>query len=182
MKFLKKALLSFVLIALILTVASCNEKKKVTLSAEQNEITVEVGDIVDLKLSAKEVKKYSAEDILSNLDYEITDNKVVKIKNDKLTAVCIGSTDITATWKEYDGATVTVKVNVVAPKLGEIKYSTLPENIFIGDEFTIEHQSNKEVTVTYESSDEDILSVKNNEFTAMSVKRLYDRYMMNSKT
>ena len=167
MKFLKKALLSVVLIALIVTMASCNEKKKVTLSAEQNEITVEVGDIVDLKLSAKEVKKYSEENILSNLDYEISDDKVVKLKSDKLTAVSVGSTDITATWKEYDGATVTVKVNVVAPKLGEITYSTLPENIFIGDEFTIEHQSNKEVTVTYESSDEEILSVKDNKFTAL---------------
>ena len=44
----------------------------------------EAEDIVDLKLSAKEVKKYSEEDILSNLDYEISDDKVVKLKSDKL--------------------------------------------------------------------------------------------------
>ena len=159
MKFFKKALLSFVLITLFVTLVSCGGKKKVSLSSSSDEITVEVGDIVDLKLSATGVKKYSEEDILSNLKLSSSDDKVIKIKDDKAIAVEIGTAEVTATWKEYDGATVTVTVNVVAPKLGVITYSELPENIFIGDTFTIEHQSEKEVSIKYETSDENILSV-----------------------
>ena len=166
MKFFKKALLSFVLITLFVTLVSCGGKKKVSLSATTEEITVSVGDVVDLKLSATGVKKYSEEDILSNLQLSSSDDKVIKIKDDKAIAVEVGTAEVTATWKEYDGATATVKVNVVAPKLGVITYSELPENIFIGDTFTIEHQSEKEVTVKYETSDENILSVKDNKFTA----------------
>ena len=168
MKFFKKALLSFVLITLFVTLVSCGGKKKVSLSATTEEITVSVGDVVDLKLSATGVKKYSEEDILSNLKLSSSDDKVIKIKDDKAIAVEIGIAEVTATWKEYDGATATVKVNVVAPKLGVITYSELPENIFIGDIFTIEHQSEKEVSIKYETSDENILSVKNNKFTAES--------------
>ena len=67
MKFFKKALLSFVLITLFVTLVSCGGKKKVSLSASSEEITVSIGDVVDLKLSASGVKKYSEEDILSNL-------------------------------------------------------------------------------------------------------------------
>ena len=166
MKFFKKALLSFVLITLFVTLVSCGAKKKVSLSATTEEITVSVGDVVDLKLSATGAKKYSEEDILSNLKLSSSDDKVIKIKDDKAVAVEVGTAEVTATWKEYDGATATVKVNVVAPKLGVITYSELPENIFIGDTFTIEHQSEKEVTVKYETSDENILSVKDNKFTA----------------
>ena len=168
MKFFKKALLSFVLITLFVTLVSCGGKKKVSLSATSEEITVSVGDVVDLKLSATGVKKYSEEDILSNLKLSSSDDKVIKIKDDKAIAVEIGIAEVTATWKEYDGATVTVKVNVVAPKLGVITYSELPENIFIGDTFTIEYQSEKEVSIKYETSDENILSVKDNKFTAES--------------
>ena len=168
MKFFKKALLSFVLITLFVTLVSCGGKKKVSLSASSEEITVSVGDVVDLKLSASGVKKYSEEDILSNLKLSSSDDKVIKIKDNEAIAVEIGTAEVTATWKEYDGATVTVKVNVVAPKLGVITYSELPENIFIGDTFTIEHQSEKEVSIKYETSDENILSVKNNKFTAES--------------
>ena len=168
MKFFKKALLSFVLITLFVTLVSCGGKKKVSLSATTEEITVSVGDVVDLKLSATGVKKYSEEDILSNLKLSSSDDKVIKIKDDKAIAVEIGIAEVTATWKEYDGATVTVKVNVVAPKLGVITYSELPENIFIGDTFTIEHQSEKEVSIKYETSDENILSVQDNKFTAES--------------
>ena len=168
MKFFKKALLSFVLITLFVTLVSCGGKKKVSLSASSEEITVSVGDVVELKLSASGVKKYSEEDILSNLKLSSSDDKVIKIKDNEAIAVEIGTAEVTATWKEYDGATVTVKVNVVAPKLGVITYSELPENIFIGDTFTIEHQSEKEVSIKYETSDENILSVKNNKFTAES--------------
>ena len=168
MKFFKKAfLLSLVLIALIVTLASCS-KKKVTLSAEKNEISVIIGENVDLKLSATEVKKFTEQDILSNLDITSSDNKIVKVEADKITAVGIGTANVTATWKEYDGATVTVKVNVIAPEVGEVTYSTLPSNIYVGDKFSITHTAGSDVTVTYATSNEDVLSVDGNNFEALT--------------
>ncbi len=167
MKFYKKALFSFVLVISLLSLASCGEKKKVTLSTTSNEITVSLGDLVDLKLTVNEVKKYSEDDILSNLKFTSSDENVVSVNDEKVTAVGIGIANVTATWKKYSGATVTVKVNVVEPTIGEIKYSNLPENIFIGDTFTIDHQSEKKVTVEYETTDNTILSVEGNKFTAI---------------
>ena len=168
MKFFKKAfLLSLVLIALVVTLASCS-KKKVTLSAEKTEISVIIGENVDLKLSATEVKKYSEQDILGNLDITSSDNKIVKVEADKITAVGIGTANVTATWKEYDGATVTVKVNVIAPEVGEVTYSNLPANIYIGDNFSITHTAGSDVTVTYTSSNSDVLSVDGNNFEALA--------------
>ena len=168
MKFFKKAfLLSLVLIALVVTLASCS-KKKVTLSAEKNEISVIIGENVDLKLSATEVKKFTEQDILSNLDITSSDNKIVKVEADKITAVGIGTANVTATWKEYDGATVTVKVNVIAPEVGEVTYSTLPSNIYVGDKVSITHTAGSDVTVTYATSNEDVLSVDGNNFEALT--------------
>ena len=120
MKFFKKTfLLSLLLIAAIATLTSCNEKKKVTLSAEKAEITVAVGDNIDLGLSANSVKGYTEEAILSNLEYKTSDKNIVKVDSYKLIAVGVGSATITATWKEFDGATASVIVNVEAPKLKE---------------------------------------------------------------
>ena len=168
MKFLKKvSLLSFLLISLIFILTSCS-KKKVTLSTEKNEINVLIGEDVDLKLSATEVKKFTEQDILANLDITSSDNKIVKVEADKITAIGIGSAEVTATWKEYDAATVTVKVNVIAPEVGEVTYSTLPDNIYVRDKFSITHTASSEVTVTYTTSNKDILSVEGNNFNALS--------------
>ena len=168
MKFIKKAfLLSFVLIALLTTLASCDGKKKVALSAAQNEISVVIGNTVDLKLSATEAKKYTAQDILSNLDIVSSDETIVKVEASNITAVGIGTANVTATWKEYDGATVTVKVNVVAPEVGTVTYSQLPANIFAGDTFTITYQAGDDVTVAYTSSDSEVISVNGNTFNAL---------------
>ena len=167
MKFFKKSfVLSLVLIALVITLTSCSGKKKVTLSAEKSEISVIIGEAVELKLSATEVKKFTEEDILSNLDITSSDQNVVKVENNGLTAVGIGTANVTATWKEYDGATVTVKVNVIAPEVGEVTYSQLPANIYVGDTFSITHQAADDVTVTYASSNAEILSVNGNQFEA----------------
>ena len=169
MKFFKKAfLLSLVLIAILITLTSCSGKKKVTLSAEKSEISVVIGEAVDLKLSANEVKKYTEEEILSNLDIKSSDDKIVKIEPSGLKAVGIGTADVTATWKEYDGATVTVKVNVIAPEVGNVTYSTLPANIYVGDTFNITHQAGADVTVKYESSNAEVLSVDGNNFEALA--------------
>ena len=168
MKFLKKvSLLCILLIGLVFTLASCS-KKKVTLSALENEISVMIGENVDLKLSATEVKKFSEQDILTNLDIKSSDDKIVKVENGKITAVGIGTAEVIATWKEYDGATVTVKVNVLAPEVGEVTYSTLPDNIYVGDRFAITYTASSNVTVTYATSDKDILSVDGNNFNALS--------------
>ncbi len=167
MKFFKKGLLlSLVLIALVITLTSCSGKKKVTLSAEKSEISVIIGEAVELKLSATEVKKFTEEDILSNLDITSSDQNVVKVENNGLTAVGIGTANVTATWKEYEGATVTVKVNVLAPEVGEVTYSELPANIYVGDTFSITHQVASDVTVTYTTSNAEVLSVEGNEFKA----------------
>ena len=167
MKFFRKALLlSLVLMVAVITLASCNQKKKVTLSAEKDEISVVIGENVDLKLSAKEVKGYTEEDILSNLDITSSDQNVVKVENNGLTAVGIGTANVTATWKEYEGATVTVKVNVLAPEVGEVTYSELPANIYVGDKFSITHQVASDVTVSYEVSNAEVLSVNGNQFEA----------------
>ena len=168
MKFFKKAfLLSLVLIAVIVTLTSCS-KKKVTLSAEKNEISVIIGENVNLKLSATEVKKFTEQDILENLDITSSDDKIVKIEADKITAVGIGTANVTATWKEYDGATVTVKVNVIAPEVGEVTYSALPANVYVGDKFSITHTAGSDVTVTYTTSNKDVLSVDGNNFSALA--------------
>ena len=168
MKFFKKAfLLSLVLIALLTTLASCSGKKKVTLSAQQNEISVIIGNTVDLKLSATEVKKYTEQDILSNLDIVSSDETIVKVEASGITAVGLGSANVTATWKEYDGATVTVKVNVLAPEVGSVTYTELPANVYVGDTFTINHQAGADVTVSYTSSDAEVLSVNGNSFNAL---------------
>ena len=168
MKFLKKvSLLSFLLIGLIFILTSCS-KKKVTLSTEKNEINVLIGEDVDLKLSAIEVKKFTEQDILANLDITSSDNKIVKVEADKITAVGIGSAEVTAIWKEYDGATVTVKVNVIAPEVGEVTYSSLPEIIYTGENFSITYIANDDVTVSYTTSNIDILSVDGNNFKALS--------------
>ena len=59
MKFVKKTfLLGFTLITLVGILVSCS-KKKVTLSCEKNEISVIIGENVDLKLSATEVKIFN---------------------------------------------------------------------------------------------------------------------------
>ena len=167
MKFFRKALLlSLVLMVAVITLASCNQKKKVTLSAEKDEISVVIGESVDLKLSAKEVKGYTAEDILSNLDIKSSDDKIVKVENENILAVGVGSANVTVTWKEYDGATVTVKINVLAPEVGEVTYTSLPENIYVGDTFSITHEAGSDVTVSYEVSNGEILSVEGNAFTA----------------
>ena len=167
MKFFRKALLlSLVLMVAVITLASCNQKKKVTLSAEKNEISVVIGESVDLKLSAKEVKGYTEEDILSNLDIKSSDDKIVKVENENILAVGVGSANVTATWKEYEGATVTVKINVLAPEVGEVTYSSLPENIYVGDTFSITHEAGSDVTVSYEVSNAEILSVNGNAFEA----------------
>ena len=167
MKFFRKALLlSLVLMVAVITLASCNQKKKVTLSAEKNEISVVIGESVDLKLSAKEVKGYTEEDILSNLDIKSSDDKIVKVENENILAVGVGSANVTATWKEYEGTTVTVKINVLAPEVGEVTYSSLPENIYVGDTFSITHEAGSDVTVSYEVSNAEILSVNGNQFEA----------------
>ena len=167
MKFFKKGLvLSLVLIALVVTLTSCSGKKKVSLSAEKSEISVIIGENVDLKLSATEVKKYTEQDILANLDIKSSDEKIVKVEADKLTAVGIGTANVTATWKEYEGATVTVKVNVLAPEVGTVTYTELPANVYVGDKFSITHQAASDVTVTYETSNADVLSVEGNQFEA----------------
>ena len=58
MKFFRKALLlSLVLMVAVITLASCNQKKKVTLSAEKNEISVVIGESVDLKLRSKRLHR-----------------------------------------------------------------------------------------------------------------------------
>ena len=165
---MKAFLLSLVLIAILITLTSCSGKKKVTLSAEKSEISVVIGEAVDLKLSANEVKKYTEEEILSNLDIKSSDDKIVKIEPSGLKAVGIGTADVTATWKEYDGATVTVKVNVIAPEVGNVTYSTLPANIYVGDTFNITHQAGADVTVNYESSNAEVLSVDGNNFKALA--------------
>ncbi len=167
MKFFKKGLvLSLLLIALVITLTSCSGKKKVSLSAEKTEISVIIGEDVELKLSATEVKKFTEEDILSNLDITSSDQNVVKVENNSLTAVGIGTANVTATWKEYEGATVTVKVNVLAPEVGEVTYSELPANIYVGDIFSITHQAGSDVTVTYTTSNSEVLSVDGNQFEA----------------
>ena len=167
MNTLKKGLfLTFILTLTIITLSSCSSKKKVVLTANQGEVTFAVGDDVDLHLSATGTKKFTEEKILSNLVYTSNNEEVIKIENNKIIAVGIGTADVTATWKEYDGATVTVKVKVVKPVLKEIKYSALPDNIFIGDTFTMTYQSESKVTVTYKSSNEEVLSVNGNNFTA----------------
>ncbi len=167
MKLFKRGLvLSFILVLTIATLSSCSSKKKVSLTANQEEVTVSVGDKVLLDLSATEVKKYTEENILANLIFESSDESIVKVENNELVAVGVGTTIVKATWKEFDGATVSVNVKVEKPVLKEVTYSQLPENIFIGDTFTINHQSESKVTVTYESSDEEILSVSGNTFTA----------------
>ena len=170
--FKRGLLLSFILLVTIISLSSCSAKKDVTLSANKDEITAYLGDEVDLGLSATEVKKFSEEDILSNLLYNSTDEKIIKVENGKLIAVGVGTATITATWKEYEGATATVKVNVVAPSLKNVVYSDLPENVFVGDTFTMTHESKGKVTVTYESSDEEILSVNGNTFTANSAGKV----------
>ena len=167
MKFLEKiSLLSLLLVGLVLTLTSCS-KKKVTLSALENEISVMIGENVDLKLSAAEVKKISEQDILANLDIKSSDDKIVKIDAGKITAVGVGTANVTATWNEYDGATVTVKVNVIAPEVGEVIYSSLPDVIYVGDKFQITHTAESEVIVTYTTSNSDILSVDGNAFNAL---------------
>ena len=169
MKFFKKAfLLSLIFIAVLATLASCSGKKKVTLSAEKSEISVLIGETVELKLSATEVKKYTEEDILSNLDIVSSDANVVKVENDSLTAVGLGTANVTATWKEYEGATVTVKVNVLAPEVGSVTYSQLPANVYVGDEFSITHEAGSDVTVSYEVSNAEVLSVEGNNFKALA--------------
>ena len=169
MKFFKKAfLLSLIFIAVLATLASCSGKKKVTLSAEKSEISVLIGETVELKLSATEVKKYTEEDILSNLDIVSSDANVVKVENDSLTAVGLGTANVTATWKEYEGATVTVKVNVLAPEVGSVTYSQLPSNVYVGDEFSITHEAGSDVTVSYEVSNAEVLSVEGNNFKALA--------------
>ena len=168
MKIFKKvSLLSILLISLFLTLISCS-KTKVVLIAEQNEINVMIGENVDLKLSATEVMKITEQDILTNLDFKSSDDKIIKIEANNITAVGIGTADVTATWKEYDGATVTVKVNVIAPEVGEVTYSSLPEIIYTGDNFSITYIANNDVTVSYTTSNIDILSVDGNNFKALS--------------
>ena len=167
MKFFKKAfLLSLIFVAVLVTLASCSGKKKVTLSAEKSEISVLIGETVELKLSATEVKKYTEEDILANLDIVSSDANIVKVENDSITAVGIGTANVTATWKEYEGATVTVKVNVLAPEVGSVTYSALPENVYVGDKFSITHEAGSDVTVSYEVSNAEVLSVDGNNFEA----------------
>ena len=167
MKFFKKAfLLSLIFVAVLVTLASCSGKKKVTLSAEKSEISVLIGETVELKLSATEVKKYTEEDILANLDIVSSDANIVKVENDSIIAVGIGTANVTATWKEYEGATVTVKVNVLAPEVGSVTYSALPENVYVGDKFSITHEAGSDVTVSYEVSNAEVLSVDGNNFEA----------------
>ena len=166
--FKKGLLLNFVLIVTITTLSSCSAKKKVVLSASNDEVTFAVGDEIDLGLSTTETKKYSKEDILANLLYESSDEKIVKIEDNKIIAVGVGTVNVTATWKEYDAATITVKVKVIKPTLKEVTYSSLPENIFIGDSFTMSYQSESKITVTYESSNPEILSINGDTFTANS--------------
>ena len=167
MKFFKKGLLlSLVLIALVVTLTSCSGKKKVTLSAEKSEISVIIGETFELKLSATEVKKFTEDDILANLDITSSDQNIVKVENDSLTAVGIGTANVTATWKEYDGATVTVKVNVLAPEVGSVTYSELPANVYVGDSFSITHEAASDVTVTFQTSNADVLAVDGNNFIA----------------
>ena len=162
--FKKEFLLSLVLIALIVTLASCS-KKKVTLSAEKSEISVVIGDAVDLKLSATEVKKYSEQDILGNLDIKSSDNKVIKVEGNKITAIGIGNAVVTATWKEYASANVSVKVNVIAPEVGEVRYTDVPSVIYVGDKFSI-------LTTKFVDSDSDGLleeRIYTLEYTILSV-------------
>ena len=163
--FKKEFLLSLVLIALIVTLASCS-KKKVTLSVEKSEISVVIGDAIDLKLSATEVKKYSEQDILGNLDIKSSDNKVIKVEGNKITAIGVGNAVVTATWKEYASANVSVKVNVIAPEVGEVRYTDVPSVIYVGDKFSISHTASKEVSVTYTSANNDVLVVDGNNFEA----------------
>ena len=167
MKLLKKGyLIAFVLAITVLTLTSCNAKKKVEVTAKQDEITVNAGEEFKLDLNATPVKKYSEETILENMLYTSSDESIVKIENNKLYALKKGTANVTATWKENSEVTVTVKVNVVIPTLDDLTYSNLPENIYVGDTFTIEHQASCKVTVTYQSSNEEIVSVDGNKFTA----------------
>lgn len=165
--FKRKSLFSLVLVLFVLALTACVTTQKATLKANVSEVSVNIGEVIELDLTATKDAKYTAAQILSNLEYASSDQEVVKVEEGILTAVGAGECEITASWSVDKTVKTTVKVIVLKPELGTVTYSKLPEYIYVGDVFTIDHTGGDDVTVTYVSSDEEVVKVNGNSFEAL---------------
>ena len=173
MNLIKKSfLLSLMIIAIAFTLVSCGKPKgnqtKIELSAVKNEVSVQLGEKVELQFAATENDTYKQADVLANLNYESSDKAVVNVENEGLVAVGVGSATITATWKEDTTVQATVKVNVLAPEVSEVTFTGAPEKIYVGEYFVIEYVAQEDVNVTFTSSNAEVLACEENKFDGVA--------------
>ena len=145
---------------------SLKRKSVSSLVFEKNAYTVKVGG--DLTITA------SSEDSDGAITYTSSDEEVATIAADgKVTALKVGETTITATIAEtedYKSTTAEVTLTVVDARdfVTEI-IALAPTTVYVGQEgtFTLTETPAGEATYSYESSDDEVLLVADNEFVGV---------------
>jgi uncharacterized protein YjdB len=145
---------------------SLSRKSVPSLVFDKNAYTVKVGG--DLTITA------SSEDSDGAITYTSSDEEVATIAADgKVTALKVGETTITATIAEtedFKSTTAEVTLTVVDARDFVTEITALaPTTVYVGQEgtFTLTETPAGEATYSYESSDDEVLLVADNEFVGV---------------
>ena len=124
---MKKIINIILCLCMIAGIASC-KKTRVKLTSNP-EVTVSVGDEVNIGLNATGDKKNTAEEVLSKVVLVSDNSAVVKVEGTKLIAVSAGTATITASFGVKPAVSTSTKVTVVEKKVESTISYTLNDGV-----------------------------------------------------
>lgn len=144
----------------------CNDTK-IELKTNSS-LNLNLGEEFELVITSTSNKKYTENDVINNLSYQVEDSTILSLNGKTIKAIKPGSTKVVVYWNVDKDVKVEINVNVKTPELGE----TIVDDklsLVIGETKEIIYSCDNTLTVSWKSTEEAVATVENGKVTGQKV-------------